>query len=224
MKITFKSTIALAALATVLFLSSCSNSPKGDEAVVTDEQKVDSTAGKELAINTEVSKVAFTGNGVGKNHPGVFTINEGKLIVSDGKLTGGSFDINIISMSIDQSEEVFQTKLKGHLLSADFFDAEKYPSSKFEITNVAPYTATAGDSSIVAGANYMVSGNLTLKDSTKNVSFPAKIDMENNILSAQANFDIDRTQWGMSYGNDKSLKDKFISPTVNISLNIKSKE
>jgi polyisoprenoid-binding protein YceI len=74
----------------------------------------------------------------------------------------------------------------------------------------------------VAGANYTVSGNLTMKDSTKNITFPAKITVADNSLTALANFNVDRTQWGIRYGNDKSLGDKFISETVNIQLNLKA--
>ena len=120
-------------------------------------------------------------------------------------------------------EEERLEKLLPHLLSADFFDAEIFPTAKFEITSVEPYTATATDSSVTDGANYKVSGNLTLKDATKNVSFPAKIENTNGIYSVVGSFNIDRTLWGIKYGNDKSLKDKFISEVVNISLDIKSK-
>ena len=97
--------------------------------------------------------------------------------------------------------------------SADFLDTEKFPTAKFEITSVAPL---ANDSS----ATHTISGNLTLKDSTKNISFPAKLTVADNNLQAQANFNIDRTLWGLYYGNDKSLGDKFIRPEVNIKLNI----
>jgi polyisoprenoid-binding protein YceI len=76
----------------------------------------------------------------------------------------------------------------------------------------------------VEGANFTVSGNLTLKDQTKNVSFPAKIDLDDNTLKAKANFDIDRRQWQMNYGNDKTLGDKFISETVNIELDLQAKK
>jgi hypothetical protein len=37
-------------------------------------------------------------------------------------------------------------------------------------------------------------------------------------LQAKANFDIDRRQWQMNYGNDKTLGDKFISETVNVTF------
>jgi hypothetical protein len=43
-----------------------------------------------------------------------------------------------------------------------------------------------------------------------------------NSLKALANFDINRTLWGIRYGNDKSLGDKFISETVNVQLNLKA--
>jgi polyisoprenoid-binding protein YceI len=223
MKTNFKLFLGTAFLAVVFAMSSCSNTPKGDEAEVTNEQKVDSTTGNDISINTETSQIVFIGNGVGKNHPGQFKLTSGNLMVDNGSITGGSFVIDIKSLALSQKEEMFQAKLLPHMLSADFFDAEKFPNAKFEITSVEAFTPTAKDSSVIADANYKVSGNLTLKDVTKNISFPAKIETSNNTYSAIAKFNIDRTLWGLSYGNDKSLKDKFISETVNISLDIKSK-
>lgn len=223
MKYNLKSLAGMALIAGSLFIASCSNTPKGDEAIVSDEQTVDSAAGTEVVMNTETSKVGFVGNGVGKNHPGFFKVSSGNLTAADGKINGGTVVIDIKSLVLDQKEEMFQAKLLPHLLSPDFFDAEVFPTAKFEITAVEPYTATDTDSSVTAGANYKVSGNLTLKDATKNVSFPAKIENTNGIYTVVGSFNIDRTLWGIRYGNDKSLKDKFISEVVNISLDLKSK-
>jgi polyisoprenoid-binding protein YceI len=202
--------------------TACNNTPKGDEAATTETQEVATATGNDFTTDNATSVIGFTGNGVGKNHPGTLKLSEGKISVTDGKVTAGSFTIDIKSLGLDEKEEMFQTKLKGHLLSPDFFDAEKFGTAKFEISSVEPYTAAAGAASVVEGANYTISGNLTLKDSTKNVSFPAAVTVSETEVTAKANFNIDRTQWGMSYGNDKSLKDKFISPEVNISLNIKA--
>ena len=127
-------------------------------------------------------------------------------------------------MELEQKGGMFDSKLHPHLMSGDFFDAEKFATSKFEITDVQPYTANTSDTSIVAGANFTISGNFTLKDVTKNISFPAKIDLDENTLKAKGNFNIDRTQWNMNYGNDKTLGDKFISETVNIELDLKAKK
>jgi len=217
-----KSIIALGIIASFITIISCSTKPKGDEASVSEEQVVDSAKGIEVLINTELSKVGFVGNGVGKNHPGSFKISSGKFIVDNGMITGGSVLIDIKSLALDEKENMFQAKLLPHLLSADFFDAEKFASAKFEITSMMPYT-DGKDSIVTKNTNYLISGNLTLKEVTKNVTFSAKIDSSKGTYSAVASFNIDRTLWGIKYGNDKSLKDKFISEVVNISLDIKSK-
>lgn len=110
------------------------------------------------------------------------------------------------------------------MLSPDFFDAEKFNTAKFVITKMEPYQPASQDTSVVAGANFKVSGNFTLKDVTKNVSFPAKIDMNGNTLTAKSNFNIDRTQWQMNYNSDKKLGDKFISEMVNVAFDLNAKK
>jgi polyisoprenoid-binding protein YceI len=204
-------------------MTSCSSAPEGDKTVVTEAQEVDSTAGTTIQLDSNSSKVGFVGNGVGKNHPGTFKVTSGSVTVAGGKITGGKFIINTKSMEMTEQGEMIQNKLKGHLMSPDFFDVEKYPTAIFEITGLEAYTPTGSDSSVIAGANYTVSGNLTLKDVTKNVSFPAKVDLTETSFKVLASFNIDRTLWGMKYGNDKSLKDKFISEIVNINLDLESR-
>jgi polyisoprenoid-binding protein YceI len=217
-----KNFLGLIAISTLMFSAACSNDPKGDQAKVGEQQEAQAGTGAALRIDTSATAVVFKGNGVGKYHKGIFKVSNGDLNVQDGKVTGGKFTININSMLMEEKEDFITGKLRPHLLSPDFFDADKYPASQFEITKVEPYTPAGNDTSVVAGANYIISGNLTLKDVTKNISFPAKIDVANNLLTAAANFNIDRTWWGMAYGNDQSLKDKFISPVVNIELAVKA--
>jgi polyisoprenoid-binding protein YceI len=202
----------------------CNQAPKGDEATITDKQEASETSGTSFVVDTAQSKIRFTGHGVGKNHPGTFKLTSGEVHVAGDKLTGGDFVIDIRSMEVEQQGEMFQQKLKPHLLSGDFFDAEKFGTAKFEITKVEPYELNAGDSSIVEGANFLISGNFTLKDVTRNITFPARIDLDFNTLKGEANFDIDRTQWQMNYGNDKTLGDKFISETVNVELDLEAKK
>jgi polyisoprenoid-binding protein YceI len=168
--------------------------------------------------------VKFTGNGVGKNHPGTFKLNYGGVTVQNDSLSGGTFVININSMQMEQQGKDIKEKLRPHLLSGDFFDASKFGTATFEITNVMPWKPKDGEKSLVEGANLSISGNLKLKDVTKNITFPARIDLDGNTLKAKANFDIDRTQWQMNYGNDKTLGDKFISEEVNIELYVEAQK
>lgn len=214
--------IFLFAVAAGISFNACDNTPKGDTATIAEEQKVSTETGTTFILDTNDSKVRFTGNGVGKNHPGTFKLSAGTVAVANNQITGGQFVINIKSLELDQKGEMYQGKLQPHLLSGDFFDADKFNTAKFEITKVEPYTSDGKDTSIVKGANFMVSGNLTIKDVTKNVSFPAHVDMDGKKLKAEADFDIDRRQWQMNYGNDKTLGDKFISETVNIELDLEA--
>jgi polyisoprenoid-binding protein YceI len=217
-------------LATTLLVSAslsftaCSDAPKGDNAAVTEEQAAATATGQSMMVDTTTSLVKFTGYGVGKNHPGNFKLSSGMVAVTGNQVTGGEFEININSMTMEEQGEMFQTKLKPHLLSGDFFDAAKFGTAKFVITKVEPYVADGKDTSVVAGANATISGNLTLKNETKNVTFPAKVEVTESSVSAMGNFNIDRRQWQMVYGNDKSLGDKFISETVNIQLAIAAKK
>ena len=210
--------------ATTLFTYCGENAPKGDDATIQEKQQTAEATGTRFIVDTTDSRVRFVGHGVGKNHAGKFKMSEGKVAVLNNQITGGSFVINIKSMDLEDKGGMFDKKLFPHLQSGDFFDAEKFGTATFEITSVQPYNKSNTDTSIVAGANYTVSGNLTLKGETKNVSFPAKIDLDDNTLKAKANFDIDRRQWQMNYGNDKTLGDKFISEKVNIELDLDAKK
>ncbi|RYZ20415.1 MAG: YceI family protein [Chitinophagaceae bacterium] len=217
-------TLYLPLLLLSLFAASCSDdAPKGDNATITDKQAAATATGTNFVVDTAASRIRFTGHGVGKNHPGIFRLSSGLVAVNGNDISGGNFVINIRSMELEQKGGMFQDKLHPHLMSGDFFDADKFGSARFDITKVAPYQPNSNDTSIVDGANFSVSGNLTIKDVTKNITFPARIDLDANTLKAKGNFDIDRRQWNINYGNDKTLGDKFISETVNIELNLQAR-
>ena len=215
---------ALSIASIIVLAAACNQAPKGDEAKITDKQEATEGEGLSFAIDTSKSNIRFTGHGVGKNHPGNFKLTSGHVHIQNNQITGGDFMIDIKSLVVEQQGEMFQKKLKPHLLSGDFLDAEKFGQASFEITSVDPYNPSQNDTSIVDGANFNVSGNLKLKDVTKNITFPARIDLDDNSLKAEANFDIDRTQWQINYGNDKTLGDKFISEKVNIELDLEAQK
>ncbi|RZK58289.1 MAG: YceI family protein, partial [Pedobacter sp.] len=113
------------------------------------------------------------------------------------------------------------TDLEGHLKSPDFFDVAKYPTAKFVITKVEPFKG-AQTSNLLADPNYLISGNLTLKDSTLNITFPAKVEVSATGVSAAAKFVIDRTAWGINYKAEGSPENWIISKDVEIGLNLKA--
>jgi polyisoprenoid-binding protein YceI len=211
------------AFAASLVTISCDQAPKGDNAVIGDQVLAKKGAGETFQIDTTTSWIRFTGHGVGKNHPGMLKLNYGQVTANDQKVTGGTFVIDITSLNMEEEGDMIDNKLAPHLLSGDFFNADAFGTSKFEITKVEPYKANDNEKSLVEGANFNVSGNLQIKNAAKNITFPARIDLDGNTLKAKANFDIDRRLWEMNYGNDKTLGDKFISETVNIEFHLEAR-
>lgn len=213
--------ILLSISAASLIFASCQDAPKADDATVTDAQQVQTAAGADYKADLAQSKIEWIGTKpVGKHH-GTLMVKEGTVTVADNAIKGGSFVIDIKSLKPDDQDSTGNAKLQGHLLSPDFFDADKFPNATFTITEVkAGVDPSLAKDLVMKDATHTITGNLTLKDVTKSVSFPAKVSVTDASVTADANFNIDRTQWNMAYGSDKSLGDKFIDPRVNLALHL----
>lgn len=207
--------------AAAVTFASCQSAPKADEATATDEQQAASKEGVAYKVDS-TQVVNFIGTKPVGQHNGTLNISEGQVFVQNGvAVSGGKLIIDMTSLKITDKDTSGTYKLAGHLASPDFFEVNKFPTATFEITDVKAFSADSTKPALVLdGATHTVSGNLTLKGVTKNVTFPAIIKTTDNVVTAQANFNINRTDWGLVYGNDKSLGDKFIRPEVNISFSI----
>jgi polyisoprenoid-binding protein YceI len=153
-------------------------------------------------IDTEKSKLTWLGKKVTGQHTGGINLAEGNLIVKSKRVTGGSFVIDMTSITdVDKSE-----RLVSHLKSDDFFSTEKNPKASFVITSIT------GDKE-----QYMVKGNLSIKGITNQVEFPATIQMNGKQITAKAKILVDRTKFDIKFrsGNffenlgDKVIEDNF---------------
>jgi polyisoprenoid-binding protein YceI len=203
----------------IVLLAAC-NSNKSDKVEATDKQEVLNVTGQQYSIDSS-STVSWTGSKPTGKHTGTFRIKEGNITVNDNNISAGNFIIDITSLTDADlaADPENKGKLEGHLKSPDFFDIAKYPTARFEITSVEPYTS---DSANTSSFTHLIKGNLTLKDSTKNISFPAKVTVDAKSLAASADFNIDRTTWGMNYKGPNNPQDWLISKTVNVKLDIKA--
>lgn len=192
------------------------------ETAGTEKKDVVSTSnkGKKLTLSIPESKLEWTGKKVTGQHNGTVEINKGELFVDNGKLTGGSFEINFASIkNLDIEDPASNAKLTGHLKSDDFFSAEKFPVGKFEMISATPVSDGSGN-------NYLIKGNLTIKGITKEISFPARVNIAGDNVSAIADFNIDRTRWDIKFRSGKffeNLGDNLISDDINIKFNIAAK-
>lgn len=221
---------ALLALAGV----ACDTTVKTDEAEIGAAVRALSpgTPDQTFKIDTAKSTVTWIGAKVTGRHNGIIEIKEGTITLHNGIAHGGKtiFDMTTVRSEDKTIDEAGNKKLTKHLRSEDFFNVEQFPTASFQITGVAPFDSTERQNAPAPAVNtkqlrikdptHKVTGNLTIKGTTKSISFPAKITQEDSLLRIKANFNIDRTHWRLNYGADKSLGNQTIYPAVNIGLDL----
>jgi polyisoprenoid-binding protein YceI len=207
-----KSSLALA----ILFLAACADpadkvpaasiSTNGASATISEAAPATapaSTAGaKAYAITSENSKVEFTGSKVTGKHDGGFKQIQGEVHTSGNTIAHAKVTIDTTSIYSDND------RLTGHLKSPDFFDVQKYPTAVFETTSISG-----------TGENSTVKGNLTLHGVTKEISFPAKIEVKDDAATVKAEFSINRQDFGIKY---TGKPDDLIRDLVVLRLDVKA--
>lgn len=216
MKNLFKS---LLFLAMVGFLASCSQAPEGEEAKTGETKEVTQTdEAKTLNVDLAASKMMWEGSKVSlkketSKHNGTINLKSGSLQVKGNELVGGSFVIDMNSIAVTDLKDKMKADLEKHLKEKDFFETEKYPEGKFEITGVK---AQVGE-----GTTHIVSGNLSLKDKSLNIDIPANVKIENGTVTASApQFTVDRTKFGITF---KGASDNLINDMMGIKFEISAK-
>jgi polyisoprenoid-binding protein YceI len=209
----FTTAIAILAVA-------CTNAPDADNATIGEAQAAGSATGTTFNLDSG-STIEWIGTKVGGQHNGTFNITNGSFTVDNGNITSGTINIDMTSTSVLDLTGDDKIKLEGHLKSADFFMVDSFPTATFEITGSSAFDNTTATSKL-AGATHIIDGNLTLRGQTKSVSFPAIVKVEGNTLTAQADFNIDRSNWGLNYKGPNNPADWFIAKEVNLKLNLKA--
>lgn len=168
-------------------------------------------------VKKEVTGVLkWTGFGVGKQHHGEIALKSGSVEMKASELTGGEFVLDMKSLKTGDSP-----KLEGHLRSPDFFDVEKFAEGTFKITKVEPLKTP--------GANYKLTGDLTIKGKTHSEEVMATVTKSGDAYTAMGESEIkDRTQYDIVYNSGKfkaisALGDKLIQDNIKINLELKTK-
>lgn len=208
-------------------LTSCKNNSE-NKAEVTDAGEVAMASGATFTVDADESDVLWEGYKPTGTHNGTVDITDGSISVEDGKIAAGNFTIDMKSITVLDLEGDYKTMLENHLKGVsdnpekndDFFSVHKYPTAKFEITNV---TGLDND----AEATHLVYGNLTLKDITKQVGFKANVDVtEDAVRVSTPQFEINRTDWGINHKSKSifdNLKDDFINDEIGLKINLVAK-
>lgn len=212
MRLTFTGVLA------VLLMVGCSNQPSDNAGTAEPDgdgagqsstdpapgQSTPASGMRTIELTPENTNIEFVCAHVGEKpdpRKGGFEQFSGSVQTDPATSAVASIRVEIDTSSLRTEIE----KLTNHLKSPDFFDVREHPTAVFESSSIA-----AGEE---PGA-YTVSGNLTLHGVTREISFPATIDVTETGFALDSSFTIDRTEFGMDYGLDRVEKEVTLKVEV----------
>ncbi len=161
------------------------------------------TLASDFPLTGSNTEIKFVGTKPQGKHDGGFKTVTGNASVkgTDATSLQLKLDIDVNSLYSDND------KLTTHLKSPDFFGVKSNPKAMFEVTKVEK-----------DGADYKVTGDFTMLGKKNSITIPAKIAATDDSLTLTTSFSIDRTKWGMSYGQGK------VDNMVKLSVSLKAKK
>lgn len=143
---------------------------------------------------------------------GNFTDFGGTFKFDPNDLTGSRIAITVQAQSVNTQN----TKRDNHLRSEEFFDVRKFPTISFNSSAI----------SHVSGQNYLVKGDLTVKDVTKSIEVPFTFHgttphpfkKGTQVAGFDAKFSIDRLNYHV--GNGKYAKMGVVGKDVDIYISL----
>ncbi|GGY80452.1 YceI family protein [Streptomyces nitrosporeus] len=164
-------------------------------------------------IDPAHSSIGFTvRHAMVTNVRGSFGEHEGTLVLdgSDPANSSASIDVRIASVDTGIADR------DGHLVSGDFFDAEKFPLMSFRSTRAEQ----------LGGDSYRITGDLTIKDVTR----PLSIDLEfngsatdvygNERVGFEGGTEILRSDWGLTWNAALETGGVMVSDKVKLNFDI----
>jgi polyisoprenoid-binding protein YceI len=151
------------------------------------------------------------------SHNGSINFISGEIELKDNKLIQGEVvvDMNTIH-SLDIKLESEKKKLESHLKSENFLNVNTFPKAKFTITKVENFPEEDSFS--------IITGNITIKNITKQIIVRALISSSNEIsMITIPKFIIDRTEFNIVSHSKKffaDLKDEMINDEIELSMKI----
>jgi polyisoprenoid-binding protein YceI len=138
----------------------------------------------------------------GSGHDGGFKDFSGKITLDENTVTLKAIEMEIKTDSLWADGPA---RLTNHLKDTDFFEVKAYPKASFTSKEISK------------GQNdgeFTVKGDLTLHGVTKEISFPAKVKVEDGKLTPESKFTFDRTGFGINYDTAKVNKEVSVAVAV----------
>ncbi|WP_281336270.1 YceI family protein [Flavobacterium eburneipallidum] len=161
-------------------------------------------------IDAKTSTIEWVGKKVTGQHNGTVNFKDGYVVFKSKKLVGGTFTVNMTSLTATDLTGEYKDKLDGHLKADDFFGTAKYPTATLVIKKIGAKSTNV----------YTATADLTIKGITKPVTFDLTVAGN----TATTTFNVNRTVYDIKYGSKsffESIGDKAISDEFELKVTLK---
>ncbi len=141
---------------------------------------------------------------------GHFSEFEGQIDIDGDDYTTASGEFKIVTASVNTNSG----QRDDHLRSADFFEAEKYPTMSFKSTGVTP-----------KGDDYIVTGDLTIRDVTRPIELTVTVEgrvqkdpFGKERVGISARGKINRKEFGLNWNVALETGGWLVSETINLEI------
>jgi polyisoprenoid-binding protein YceI len=154
-----------------------------------------------------------------------FKMQAGQLAIENDALVGGSFIFN----SNFEGSKIEASKV-ALLTSPSWFAVANHPEISLRITIVNPYMTGSPESDADTAKNKVQDPNITLvgllkmKDTSIQVSFPAKFTVTKSNIDLLGSFYIERSRWKVGTDIDTVKTKEYLQPKAQFHLHIAAKK
>ena len=213
-KISFIFVLALASLFALASFTTDAHNPTVAERFA-GRDKIPQDAAGSYSFDTAHSAIGFRVKHMGLvDVPGYFRDFSGTVNFDAKDVTKSTVQFTAQMTSVDTGV----APRDKHLRTADFFEVEKYPEMSFKSTKVEK-----------KGKNMLVTGDLTMKGVTKQVSIPFKIagflpadQRSGGKMGVTAETVINRRDFGVNYGSNMPNGVAVLSDNITVNLQIEA--
>ena len=140
-------------------------------------------------VDTSKSTVTATSKQMNVPVDGTFKKFTAQLSFDPAKPAAGSAKLSIDTASYDLGDESYNAQVRGK----EWFDAAQYPNATFVSSAIAP----------AGGNQFKVSGTLTIKGKSENVTVPVTVAQQGSTQSFDGALPIKRSQFDIGTGEWK---------------------
>ena len=140
-------------------------------------------------VDTSKSTVTATSKQMNVPVDGTFRKFTAQLVFDPARPTAGSAQLSIDTASYDLGDQSYNQQVRGK----DWFDSAQFPNATFVSSSIAP----------AGGSQFKVSGKLTIKGKSENVTVPVSVTQQGAVQTFDGTLPIKRSQFDIGTGEWK---------------------